>query len=102
MVCVLRKLWTQISVELIIATLCTSAYMIFQIRQDVIYHFVCMAHVSEANESCSKNSNLNDSIKAEIESQAAHYIYLCNVIESVLPAILSLIIGPWIDVHGRW
>ncbi len=95
------------SVELIIVTLCTSVYMIQQIRQDLIYQSVCngLEMLTENNDDipadiCNNIRN-NETLKDEIESDSAFYISICNIIESVTPAILSIIIGPIIDVHGR-
>ena len=101
------KCWSQMSVELIIVTLCTSVYMIQQIRQDLIYQSVCngLEMFTEKNEDipedvCNNIKN-NETLKDEIESDSAFYISICNIIESVTPAILSVIIGPIIDVYGR-
>ena len=103
----LKKCWSQMSLELTIATLCTSVYMIQQIRQDFIYQSVCNGlEVSSGsidsipNEVCN-NIKTNETLKEKIEGDSAYYISICNIIESVTPAILSIIIGPLIDVHGR-
>ena len=104
---ILSKCWSEMSVELIIATLLTSVYMIQQIRQDLIYQSVCngLELLTESNETIPKevcnNIKNNDTLKDEIESDSAYYISICNIIESVTPAILSIIIGPIIDVYGR-
>ena len=81
--------------------------MIQQIRQDLIYQSVCngLELLTESNgtipkEVCNYIKN-NDTLKDEIESDSAYYISICNIIESVTPAILSIIIGPIIDVYGR-
>ena len=103
----LKKCWSQMSLELTIATLCTSVYMIQQIRQDFIYQSVCNglevstgSNDSISNEICN-NIKHNETLKEKIEGDSAYYISICNIIESVTPAILSIMIGPIIDVHGR-
>ena len=93
-----KRCWSLLSVELIIAGVCTSAYMIANPPRLNISNNMCKKYSSKI---CSESS-CNESIKAEIETESASYIYICNIIESVTPAILSLIIGPWIDVHGRY
>ena len=58
----------------------------------------------ERHEYLEKSKHLNEqlrTLKDEIESDSAYYISICNIIESVTPAILSIIIGPIIDVYGR-
>ena len=73
--------------------------MIMQIRQDLIFRSICKTHYSDYT--CKNKLKHNETMKTEIESESANYISICNIIESVTPAILSIIIGPIIDVHGR-
>ena len=97
---ILKRCWAQTSVELIIVLLCTSAYMIIQIRQDLIFQSICKTQ-QYSDDACQNKLKHNETMKDEIESESAGYISICNIIESVAPAILSIIIGPFIDLHGR-
>ena len=62
---------------------------------------VCMNNYGIAGSNCSELVKVNTSVKHDIERTTTYYIQACTLIESIIPSIFCLFVGPWTDEHGR-
>ena len=61
----------------------------------------CMNNHGVAGSNCSELVKVNISVKHDIERTTTYYIQACTLIESIIPSVLCLFVGPWTDEHGR-
>ena len=47
------------------------------------------------------DSALNATCRMFVEARTAVFVQGYIIIEAVLPSLLTLVVGPWSDVHGR-
>ena len=93
--------------------------MMVVIRQDFLYQVIKVTIKQQGNENntmiqtvcinvygisgsnCSETVKANTTVKHDIESTTTYYIQACTLIESIIPSIICLFVGPWTDEYGR-
>ena len=60
-----------------------------------------MNNYGVAGSNCSELVKANTSMKHDIERTTTYYLQACTLVESILPSIFCLFVGPWTDEHGR-
>ena len=72
-----------------------------QARNYPVIQTACMNNYGVAGSNCSELVKANTSMKHDIERTTTYYLQACTLVESILPSIFCLFVGPWTDEHGR-
>ena len=54
-----------------------------------------------SNASATECSNMSSETESKVQVTIANLLMWKSLIESLLPAVISLFIGPWSDINGR-
>ena len=73
---------------------------------DLIVYRTCSITLSINKTECSllhDNSSSAEALKidAQVQPKASLILMTRSIIESIVPALLSLFLGPWSDIYGR-
>ena len=66
-----------------------------------ITQIVCTNNYGIAGSNCSELVKVNATVKHDIEKTTNYYIQACTLIESIIPSMVCLLVGPWTDEYGR-
>ena len=108
-----------INIEPVCFGFALAASMMYVTRQDFLYQvsriivmnsirmkthitqIVCTNNYGIAGSNCSELVKVNTTVKHDIEKTTNYYIQACTLIESIIPSMVCLLVGPWTDEYGR-
>ncbi|KAK9506121.1 hypothetical protein O3M35_008113 [Rhynocoris fuscipes] len=95
--CINRFLHLKIELTILMVFLCNS--LIDAVSTDLILTSTCVTTFNFPSNSCS--NDMPDSVKNIVQPYASKVIMAKTLIDALFPSVISLFIGPWMDIHGR-